>query len=238
MPGYSTRKLSLTIGGDVWQLRVLSDLQQFSDPDGHGERLGISDAQWSLFGQVWPSGRLLAQAMHSLDIGNARILEIGCGIGLASLVLQGRGANIIASDIHPLAEPFLAYNAALNALPAVHYRQLQWNVPLPTLGRFDLIIGSDVLYERGHADLLSGVIDRHAHAHARVVLTDPGRGHSASFSRLLRAQGFSLQELRCALDDEDSPPYRGRLLQYERAATERRDGAQRTDETRVDPPHA
>jgi predicted nicotinamide N-methyase len=226
LPGYSTRKLSLTIGGDVWQLRVLSDLQQFSDPDGHGGRLGISDAQWSLFGQVWPSGRLLAQAMHRLDIANERILEIGCGIGLASLVLQGRGANIVATDVHPLAESFLAYNAALNALPAVHYRQLRWNVPLPTLGKFDLIIGSDILYERGHAELLSGVIDRHAHEHACVMLTDPGRGNSASLSRLLQAQGFSLQEQRCPMDDEDSPPYRGRLLRYARGATESLDTVQ------------
>lgn len=75
MPAYSTRKLALTIGGHVWQLRVLCDLQQFSDPDGHGERLGISAAApWRLLGQV------------------RRILEPCCGIGLASLVLR-RGAE-------------------------------------------------------------------------------------------------------------------------------------------------
>lgn len=195
MPGYSTRKLSVTVGDDVWRLRVLSDLQQYADPDGHGDRLGISAAQWSLFGQIWPAGRMLAQAMQSLPVEGQRILEIGCGIGLASLVLQRRGANVVASDIHPLAEPFLAYNAALNSLPAVHYRQLRWDVPLPTLGRFDLIIGSDVLYERGHAELLAEVIARHANERARLVFTDPGRGNSARFTRLLQAQGFALREL-------------------------------------------
>ena len=138
MPGYSTRNERVSIGGHVYRLRVLSDKQQFSDPDGHGDRLGISSAQWSLFGQIWPSGRLLAQAMHRFDIAQKRILELGCGIGLASLVLQRRGADIVASDMHPLAEPFLAYNAALNELPALHYRQLRWNVPLPTLGHFEI----------------------------------------------------------------------------------------------------
>ena len=216
LPGYSTRKLTLTIGGHAWRLRVLSDLQQFGDPDGHGERMGISGAQWSLFGQVWPAGLLLAQAMQRFELDGERILELGCGIGLASLVLQRRGADIVASDIHPLAEPFLAYNAALNELPAVHYRQLRWDAPLPTLGLFDVIIASDVLYEQGHAALITDVIARHAHPDAQVLVTDPGRGNSARFTRLMQEQAYSLDESRCPMTDDDPPPHRGRLLHYRR----------------------
>jgi 2-polyprenyl-3-methyl-5-hydroxy-6-metoxy-1,4-benzoquinol methylase len=218
MPGYSTRNERVSIGGHTYRLRVLSDKQQFSDPDGHGAQLGISSAQWSLFGQLWPAARLLAQAMQRFEIAGKQILELGCGIGLASLVLQQRGANVVASDMHPLAEPFLAYNAALNELPAVHYRQLRWNVPLPTLGRFDVIIASDVLYEIDHAVLLTGVIDRHAQPRAEVLVTDPGRGNSARFSKLLKTRGFSLVEECCPMDDRDGPPYRGRLLHYTREA--------------------
>lgn len=220
MPGYSTRNESVSIGGHAYHLRVLSDKRQFSDPDGHGSRLGISSAQWSLFGQLWPSGRLLAQAMNRFDIAGKRILELGCGIGLASLVLQQRGADVVASDVHPLAEPFLAYNAALNALPALHYRQLRWDVALPSLGHFDLIIASDVLYEIDHDKLLAGVIDRHAQGDAEVVLTDPGRGNSTRFSRLMEARGFLLVEEHCPMNDRDLPPYRGRLLHYTRQALE------------------
>jgi predicted nicotinamide N-methyase len=178
--------------------------------------MGISSAQWSLFGQIWPAGRLLAQAMHRLELTGQRILELGCGIGLASLVLQQRGANVVASDIHPLTEPFLAYNAALNALPAVHYRQLRWDEPLPSLGDFDLIIASDVLYEQGHADLISSVIARHAKPDAQVLVTDPGRGNSARFTRCMGSQGYTLEQSRCPMDDQDLPPHRGSLLQYRR----------------------
>lgn len=220
MPGYLTRNERVSIGGYAWRLRVLSDKQQFSDPDGHADRLGISSAQWSLFGQLWPAGRLLAQAMQRFDVAGKRVLELGCGIGLASLVLQQRGAEVVASDVHPLAEPFLAYNAALNALPAVHYRQLRWDVPLSTLGHFDLIIASDVLYEVGHTALLAGVIDRHAYPQAEVLLTDPGRGNSSRFSGLLKNRGFTMVEERCPMDDRDEPPFRGRLLHYTRAGAE------------------
>lgn len=217
MPGFATRNLTVSIGGHAYRLRVLSDRQQFADPDGHGARLGISSAQWSLFGQLWPSERLLAQAMSRADIAGKRVLELGCGIGLASLVLQRRGAEIVASDIHPLAESFLAYNAALNALPALHYRQLRWDQPLPTLGEFDMIIASDVLYERDHADLLSRVVERHARPACEVLITDPGRGQSTAFTRRLDAQGFTVDEEHCAMDDDDRVK-RGRLLHYRREA--------------------
>ena len=216
MPGYAVRETEHAIGGHRYRLRVLSDTQQFADPDGHSARIGISSAQWSLFGQVWPAGRLLAQAMHRFDIEGKRILELGCGIGLASLVLQRRGADVVASDAHPLAEVFLAYNAALNELPALHYRHLRWDMPLDTLGLFDAVIASDVLYERDHAELIAGVVERHALPIAEVLVTDPGRGNSARFNRLLEAQGFSVQSTHCPMDDADPPPHRGRLLHYHR----------------------
>lgn len=216
MPGYSTRNDAVSIGGQVYRLRVLSDKQQCSAPGGHAARLGISYSQWYLFGQVWPSARLLAQAMNRFDVAGKRVLELGCGIGLASLVLQQRGADVVASDMHPLAEPFLAHNAALNALPAVRYRQLRWDVPLPSLGHFDLIIASDVLQGMEHATLLAGIVDRHAHPQAEVLLTDPGHGNRDRFSRLMDTRGFTLLEEACPMDDRDMPPYRGRLLHYTR----------------------
>ena len=213
MPGFTTRNITVPVGGHPYLLRVLSDRQQFADPDGHADRLGISSAQWSLFGQLWPCGKLLAKAMDQADIQGKRVLEIGCGIGLASLVLQRRGADVVATDMHPLAESFLAYNAALNGLPALHYRQLRWAHPLPTLGDFDMIIASDVLYERGQAELLADVVTRHARPECKLVFTDPGRGHSGGFTRLLAKQGFDVTESRCAMDDEDVAA-RGRLLHY------------------------
>ena len=218
MPGYQVREIQHAVGGHPYRLRVLSDKQQFADPDGHGERAGISSATWSLFGQLWPAGALLAHAMDRFDIAGKRILELGCGIGLASLVLQRRGATVVATDAHPLTEGFLAYNAALNALPAIHYRHVRWDAPLPSLGRFDAIIASDVLYERGHAELIAGVVERHALPDAEVLVTDPGRGNSARFTSLLASQGFSVEAERCPMKDDDLAPYRGRILHFRRGA--------------------
>lgn len=223
VPGYLTRNLVTHVDGVAFQLRVLSDLQQYADPDGQADALGISSAQWSLFGHLWPAGRLLAGAMQHVDIAGRRILELGCGIGLASLVLQRRGADVVASDIHPLADAFLAYNAALNALPAVHYRHMRWDEPLPSLGMFDLIIASDVLYERGHATLLSEVVARHTLPEAEVIVSDAGRGHGAAFTRALGALGFlptAGDEPAATGDGDDTPGCR--LLHFRRTLASRR----------------
>jgi predicted nicotinamide N-methyase len=216
MPGYTTRQFDVCLGGHDFHIRALSDLQQFADPHGAAERLGISSSLWSLFGQVWPSGRVLAEAMSTFDIAGKRILELGCGLGLSSLVLQRRLADITASDHHPLAQSFLARNAKLNDLPEIVYRDLPWAEPDATLGLFDLIIGSDILYERGHAGVLAAMVLRHALPTAEVLITDPGRGNSGPFTSALAKQGYTVSEERSRFDARDVAPFRGRLLHYRR----------------------
>lgn len=215
-PGYLTRHLSLMLGGNQYRLRVLRDLQQFSDPEGSAERAGISSSLWPLFGNIWPAGRVLAEAMSQFEVQGKRILELGCGLGLSSLVLQRRRADVTASDHHPLARSFLVYNAALNALPEIAYRDLPWEGDDIELGRFDLIIGSDVLYQRDHAGLLAGVMKRHARRDCEVVIADAGRGMANALSRQLTGDGYSVSAERCGFGEGDSPPYRGRVLSYRR----------------------
>jgi predicted nicotinamide N-methyase len=190
MPGFSTRQFDLDVCGDAFRLQVLSDQQQFDDPDGHAERLGVSSAQWPLFGLLWPSGQHLAEVMHDFDVEGKRILELGCGIGLASLVLKRRGADVVASDMHPLAEAFLAYNAALNGLPMLHFRRVDWSTPVAALGVFDLIIASDIMYEQSQVAMVADAIATYASDVAEVIVIDPGRGHAARLSKALALRGF------------------------------------------------
>lgn len=188
--GYTARYIDVDVLGDPYRLRVLSDSQQYADHDGNAERLGISCAQWPLFGQLWPAGHALAVAMGGIDLAGRRVLELGCGIGLASLVLQRRGADVLATDVHPLAETFLAYNAALNGLPAVNYRHLDWARRRPQLGSFGVVIAGDVLYERGQAELVADAIGHYAAIGADVVVTDAGRGYAAKLVVALAARGI------------------------------------------------
>lgn len=216
MPGYDVLTSTVPIGGIDYFIRALSDKQQFSDRDGAAERAGISSATWPLFGVLWPAGAVLAEEMSQFDIVGKRVLEIGCGLGLSSLVLHKRRADVTASDHHPLAGEFLAANAILNGLSPVPFRVAQWSGPNPDLGRFDLIIGSDVLYERDHVAMLALFFAEHAKPVAQILITDPGRSHGNALNRALADQGYECSERRCRFEASESPPFRGRLLSYSR----------------------
>lgn len=216
MPGYETRKLDVEVGAFKGRIRALSDHMQFADPSGSAELAGICSASWSLFGQLWPASHVLAQAVKQIGIQGRRILEVGCGLGLPSLVLQYRGADITASDHHPLTQTFLDYNATLNQLPMIPYLDLPWGTGGVGVEGFDLIVGSDVLYEPNHAELLVGLISRVAKPTSKVLITCPGRGHRNKFSRSMEALGFTLTETRLAFTAGEKPPFKGRLLCYQR----------------------
>ena len=227
MPGYLLKQECIAIAGAApLQIQSLLDKQQFSDPLGVAQRLGISPATWSLFGVLWPSGAHLAARMasHVLRPGQ-RILEVGCGLGLASLVAHRRGADITASDSHPLAQQFLAANLLLNALPSMKYRVGEWRpsesqaagAPADPAECFELIIGSDVLYDRDASLALAGFIGRHAMPSCEVWIVDPERGNRPAFSRRLEALGFVTGQTRLAsAATADAAAYKGRMLTYRR----------------------
>ncbi|HWH78687.1 MAG TPA: methyltransferase domain-containing protein, partial [Candidatus Binatus sp.] len=200
-----------------YHIRSLRDRQQFSDPDGRAERAGISSASWPIFGVVWPAGIALAQEMSHFAVAGKHILEVGCGIGLCSLVLQRRGANITASDYHPLAEEFLSYNALRNGLPPIKFQNAPWAESNPELGRFDLIIGSDLLYERDHPVQLAAFIACHTESAANVIIADPGRTRCGQFSAKMAADGYSRTEQRLHFVDENTSTPRGRIMNFLRS---------------------
>ncbi|MBC7956759.1 MAG: SAM-dependent methyltransferase [Cytophagales bacterium] len=218
MPGYQIKLETISVAGLAMQVRSLLDKQQFHDPDGEAERIGISSAAWPLFGLVWPSALVLAAHMQDAALGERRILEVGCGLGLASLSLHRRHGDVTASDCHPLAGIFLDENVRLNVLPALPYLHGDWAAVNEGLGLFDLIIGSDVLYERDQPAALAAFIERHSQAAMEVVIVDPDRGNRAGFNRLMDGLGFEREELKVSLLPDGSTPYKGRVLSYARTA--------------------
>lgn len=215
--GYLVKRESIAVaGGADLQIRSLLDKQQWHDPLGIALALGVSSATWPLFGLVWPSAQKMADLMQTWPLQNLRILEIGCGLALASLVIHRRFGNITASDYHPYTQRFLSANLLLNGLPFMAYQSGHWERDNPLLGEFDLIIGSDVLYERNHPAQLADFIHRHAAIHAQVLIIDPNRGQRSAFNKCMSAHQFDLTQSDILLPLHDLTHYRGSLLNYQR----------------------
>ncbi|BDU58309.1 methyltransferase type 12 [Limnohabitans sp. MORI2] len=216
--GYEVKFQRVGVGGGAdLQIRSLLDKQQFYDPLGLALDAGISSATWPLFGLVWPFAQKLADLMQAWDINGKRVLEVGCGLGLASLVVHRREGNITASDCHPLTETFLKANVLLNDLPPLHYETGNWGRVNKGLGAFDLLIASDVLYERSHPAQLAGFIEEHAAEGAEVLIVDPNRGNRSAFHKDMANMGFGVTEIIINEPLEDLSAYRGRLLHFKRS---------------------
>lgn len=208
------RYQTIEIGDVDLHVRTLRDTNQYIDDGGVSEGFGISPAQWPLFGVVWPSGRVLAELMFDYDIGGRRVLEVGCGIGLASLMLNHREVDITATDRHPKAGVFLALNVALNQGRAIPFVRQGWREREIEASTSELIIGSDLLYEREQVALLSGFIDHCAAPECEVLVIDPGRGHQNHFIRAMQARGFEHEWRKPARQPEDERALKSRIHRF------------------------
>jgi ETFB lysine methyltransferase len=216
MPNYQTKFETVAIGGSSYRIRSLRDRQQYFDPLGIAASSGVSPANWPLFGILWPAGIILADLMDTHPVAGLRILEIGCGLALASLVSCRRGADITATDHHPLAQDFLETNTALNGFPNIPFALGDWASAQLELGLFDLIIGSDILYEPDHPGLLAGFIDSHAKADTKIIIIDPDRGRHAKFNTAMHELGYICTTKKIKSQRAFELQFKGRILTFER----------------------
>lgn len=150
-----------------------------------------ADERLPYWADLWPSARALAREMIDRVRPAGRVIELGCGLGLPSLALRWRSADVLATDFYAEALEFTVANARLNAIDPPGTALLDWRSPGPGLGPFDLVIAADVLYESRNAASLADLIPRIAAPGARVVIADPGRAHRAAFDQAMHERGWT-----------------------------------------------
>lgn len=210
------RYQTIEFGSTDIHLCTLRDKQEFSDPKGIAHDLGISDAQWPLFGIIWPSSLVLAHHMSNYPTDGKRILEMGCGMALSSLLLNKQHADITATDYHPEVEFFLQRNAKLNNGNNIAFERVDWKSGTDTLKRFDIIIGSDLLYEDQHIEQLANFIKNHANPACEVIVVDPGRGRKNKLSLEMDKLGFTHDHIKPLVTDYLELPFKGHILRFSR----------------------
>ena len=99
--------------------------------------------------ELWPAARALAESLP--NVRGLRVIELGCGLGVPSLVAAARGARVTATDWAADAVELLRENAARNGL-ALEVEQWDWREP--RADRYDLALAADVLYEERNVEPL------------------------------------------------------------------------------------
>jgi predicted nicotinamide N-methyase len=129
--------------------------------------------------ELWPSSLALARQIGGRALRGARTLELGCGLGLSSIAAALAGGRVLATDWSPDAIAMTEANAERNGVQ-LETLVCSWTAPHPLLDRapWDLVIGSDLLYEQRNVDVLLDLLPRLGDD---VLLADPGRQPAERF---------------------------------------------------------
>jgi len=100
--------------------------------------------------ELWPASRALAEALP--EVRGLRVVELGCGLGLPSLVAAARGADVVATDWADEAVALLRANAERNGVE-LHAEVRDWRDAWAA--SFDLALAADVLYEQRNVEPLA-----------------------------------------------------------------------------------
>lgn len=142
---------------------------------------------------LWPSAVLLARTLAGRALRGARVLELGCGLGLPSLAAALAGGRVLATDWAPTAIEAVHLNARRNALE-LEAAVVDWQDASALLARgpWDLVIAADVLYERRNVAPLTRLLGE---LDAETWLADPGRDPALALLADLELAGWRRSDL-------------------------------------------
>lgn len=172
--------------------RTLSILHPESAEDLIDEQEFERDERLPYWAELWPSARVLAEHVANLPGRGRSLLELGCGSGLVSTSAGLAGFTVVVSDYYEDAMRFAQVNAARNGAPIPESLLLDWRHLPPTLAKYDLVLASDVLYEREYGELVAQVLAATLSDDGVAIVADPGRVGRDDFTRSLKALGLRL----------------------------------------------
>ena len=132
--------------------------------------------------ELWPSSLALARAIGARSLRGARTVELGCGLGLVSIAAAQAGGRVLATDWSEDAIAFTQDNAARNGVD-LETAKVDWSAPDQIIAKspWQLVLGSDVLYERRNVDQMLDLLPRLVDRTGEVWIADPGRQTSMDF---------------------------------------------------------
>jgi predicted nicotinamide N-methyase len=141
--------------------------------------------------ELWPSAIALARYLAQEDLAGRRIIELGCGVGLPSVVALARGAEVLATDHYEAALDFTVHNARTNVGREPRTGLLDWHAPeVERLGTSDLVLAADVLYERRSVPALADLVPKLLAPGGEALFADPRRKDAPLFVELMEERGF------------------------------------------------
>ena len=193
---YDTEQTQVVIHSRRYSLVVPRSLEPFVNPLD-------PMSQFPLWAKIWPAAVVLAEWVARLKPDPQKtILEIGGGLGLTSIVAASFGHRITFSEGNADALRFARASAELNPGSPFPIVAHDWNQPAE-VGRFDLLLGSEVVYREADIPLLAQVFDACLAPGGRIVLAGEIRRTTDTFFRhMSKCYHIGVQRKQLRSDNE------------------------------------
>lgn len=194
---YKTHIQQRRLGDKLYVLEAIRDLDEAIDLvceslTAEEQKDPFAEDLCPYFGILWPAAEALAIFLndHPEFIKNKKVLELGCGLGFPSLVASHLGAEVLATDYHPDVEEYFIRNCRHSSVIS-SYKRLNWRQSTESLDQFDVVMGSDVLYESKHASEVAQGLIRFLRPGGKILLSDPGRNYLQPFLTAMKNENFN-----------------------------------------------
>jgi ETFB lysine methyltransferase len=178
--------------------RTFSILRPRNSDDLIREEDFVKDERLPYWADIWPASTILSA--HLVSLANkagqrtrGRGLELGCGVGLVTLGAMAAGYDMLATDYYTDALAFTRANAWKEFGRSPETRMIDWRRFPRDVKGFDLILASDVLYEKEYALILPTIFKRALAPGGMVILADPGRIGVPEFRDECKAVGLVIR---------------------------------------------
>ena len=183
---FRTATRQLEVAGRQIALLMPASAEELID-----ERDFERDERLPYWADLWPSARVLADEVAVMRLAGLRVLELGCGLGVVSLAAALAGADVLATDYYDDALRFASVNVATATGRAIRTRMVDWTALPAKLGRFDVVLASDVLYEHRYAAFVADAISHTLVRGGEAIVADPGRLALGEFLDECAARGLA-----------------------------------------------
>jgi len=174
---YETDVSSLSIGGRRFKFFVPKSLDPFLDKED-------VFSEFPLWSKIWEASIVLANHVENTPVDPRKhLLEIGCGIGLVGIVAAGYGHRVTMTEYNRDALNFARANARVNhtsEASELGIVELDWTKP-GLEGRFDTILGSEVIYKEEYFEPLLGLFRRYLKPGGEIILAEGLRKTTVAF---------------------------------------------------------
>lgn len=182
---FRTATRTLEIGGRRLELLSPANADDLISEDDY-----VRDERLPYWADLWPSAQILAREVRTMRLAGQRVLELGCGLGVVAIAASMAGAHVTATDYYDDALLFATLNVAEATGDTIETRMVDWSAMPADLGKFDVVLASDVLYEHRYAGLVANALATALVRGGEAFVADPGRIALDAFREECRERGL------------------------------------------------